>query len=46
MALLLPSNIRYGLRLDALHALLDSNQLEIKGFRFYTKKTSGLTAIF
>lgn len=46
MALLLPTNIRYGLRLDALHALLESNQLEIKGFRFYTKKTSELTAIF
>jgi len=36
--LLLPSNTRYGIRLDALHALLESNQLEIKGFRFYTKK--------
>jgi DNA phosphorothioation-associated putative methyltransferase len=38
IALLLPSNTRYGLRLDALHALLESNKLEIKGFRFYTKK--------
>ncbi len=38
MGLLLPSNTRYGIRLDALHALLESNQLEIKGFRFYTKK--------
>ena len=38
MTLLLPSNTRYGLRLDALHTLLKSNQLEIKGFRFYTKK--------
>jgi DNA phosphorothioation-associated putative methyltransferase len=38
MALLLPSNTRYGIRIDALHALLESNNLEIKGFRFYTKK--------
>jgi len=38
MALLLPSNTRYGLRLDALHTVLESNNLEIKGFRFYTKK--------
>ena len=38
MALLLPSNTRYGIRLDALQALLKHNQLEIKGFRFYTKK--------
>jgi len=33
-----PPNTRYGLRLDALHASLESNKLEIKGFRFYTKK--------
>ena len=38
MALLLPPNTRYGLRLDALHTVLESNNLEIKGFRFYTKK--------
>ena len=38
MGLLLPPNTRYGLRLDALQALLESNQLEIKGFRFYSKK--------
>jgi len=37
MGLLLPPT-RYGIRLDALHALLENNKLEIKGFRFYTKK--------
>lgn len=38
MRMLLPPNTRYGIHLDALHTLLESNQLEIKGFRFYTKK--------
>jgi len=38
MGLLLPPNTRYGIRLDALYALPESNQLESKGFRFYTKK--------
>ena len=38
MGLLLPPNTRYGTRLDALHALLENNQLEGKGFPFYTKK--------
>ncbi len=38
IALLLPSNTLHGIRLDALNALLESNNLEIKGFRFYTKK--------
>ena len=39
MALLLPSNTRYGIRIDALKSLLESNKLEIKGFRFYNKKS-------
>jgi len=38
IALLLPSNTRYGIRLDALKDLLETNKLEIKGFRFYNKK--------
>ena len=38
IALILPSNTRYGIRLDALKDLLETNKLEIKGFRFYNKK--------
>ncbi len=38
IALFLPTNTRYGLKLDALQTLLDNNQTEIKGFRFYSKK--------
>jgi DNA phosphorothioation-associated putative methyltransferase len=36
--LFLPANNRYGIRLDALKMILDNNQMEIKGFRFYAKK--------
>jgi len=35
---LFPPNTRYGIRLNTLHTLLESNQLESKGGRFYTKK--------
>ena len=38
IALFLPSNHRYGVKLDTLKNILDSNQMEIKGFRFYAKK--------
>ncbi|NOQ63106.1 MAG: DNA phosphorothioation-associated putative methyltransferase [Methyloprofundus sp.] len=36
---LMPENTRYGLKLDALQKILEANQLEIKGFRFYAKKS-------
>ncbi len=39
IALLLASNTRYGIKIDALNSLLESNKLEIKRFRFYNKKT-------
>ena len=38
IALFLPAHNRYGIKLDALKTILDNNQTEIKGFRFYAKK--------
>ncbi len=38
IALFLPSNHRYGVKLDTLKNILENNNREIKGFRFYTKK--------
>jgi len=38
IALFLPAHNRYGLKLDALKTVLDTNKTEIKGFRFYAKK--------
>jgi len=37
IAMLLPPKMQYGINLEALQGLLDKNQLDIKGFRFYKK---------
>mgnify|MGYP000049343169 CR=1 FL=1 len=40
IALFLPAHNRYGIKLDALKTILDNNQTEIKGFRFFNKNPS------